>query len=336
MILELIDTKNTELLNLVTDKLIDIIKSGNSLSDYSLQNILEFCIKTRDISLVEHILKFIDYDKLKYFQSPIKCAIEINESQIFEVLWGKFSEKIEEHSDIRDLINAAIKSENMGFFHIIWDKFSEKILDLHKKSAIDVALKSENEFKIDTVVKKYIGGNYSKSESKFLIQNLLKSKQDVISKEIKILFSKLLVKLKTVDFESLKYFYQNNALYEKDDNGFPLAYYLSQKEVDIPARKLLDSMDINKYLPEGSSVFSRSSSYKYYVNKEASKSIMIVTGEDHNGAFNYDKINKYLNKGFNITTIDHRKEKDVCLKIIYLIITHISKSNQLIYIIQIC
>ena len=62
---------------------------------------------------------------------------------------GKFSEKIEEHSDIRDLINAAIKSENMGFFHIIWDKFSEKILDLHKKSAIDVALKSENEFKID-------------------------------------------------------------------------------------------------------------------------------------------------------------------------------------------
>ena len=41
LILELIDTKNTELLNLVTDKLIDIIKSGNSLSDYSLQNILE-------------------------------------------------------------------------------------------------------------------------------------------------------------------------------------------------------------------------------------------------------------------------------------------------------
>jgi hypothetical protein len=41
---------------------------------------------------------------------------------------------------------------------------------------------------------------------------------------------------------------------------------------------------------------------------------MIVTGEDHNGAFNYDKINKYLNKGFNITTIDHRNEKDVCLK----------------------
>ncbi|MBY0580859.1 MAG: hypothetical protein K2P53_04170 [Rickettsiales bacterium] len=117
-----------------------------------------------------------------------------------------------------------------------------------------------------------------------------------------------------MDFESLKYFYQNDALYEKDDNGFPLAYYLSQKEVDIPARNLLDSLDINKYLPEGSSIFSRSSSYKYYVNKEASKSIMIVTGEDHNGAFNYDKINKYLNKGFNITTIDHRNEKDVCLK----------------------
>ncbi len=84
---ELIAAKNTELLNLVTDKLIDIIKSGNSLSDYSLQNILEFCIKTRDISLIEHILKFIDCDKFKYLQSAITCAIEINESQIFEVLW---------------------------------------------------------------------------------------------------------------------------------------------------------------------------------------------------------------------------------------------------------
>ena len=284
------------------------------LSDDHLKDILEFCIKARDISLIEHILKFIDCDKFKYLQSAVTCAIEINEHQIFDILWGKFSEKIEEPSDIRILIKAAIKSENMEFFHIIWDKFSEKIPNHHKKSVIDVALKSENEFKIDTVVKKYIGGNYSASENKFLIQNLLKSKQDVISKEIKILFSKLLLKVKTVDFESLEYFYQNDALYEKDGNGFPLAYYLSQKEVDISSRKLLDSMDINKYLPEGSSVFSRSSSYKYYVNKEASKSIMIVTGEDHNGAFNYDKINKYLNKGFNITTIDHRNEKDVCLK----------------------
>ena len=311
---ELIDAKNTELLNLVTDKLIDIIKSDD-LGKYYLKDILEFCIKTRDISLVEHILKFIDCDKFKYLQSAVTCAIETNEHQIFDILWGKFSEKIEKPSDIRILIKAAIKSENMEFFHIIWDKFSEKILDFHKKSVIDVALKSENEFKIDTVVKKYIAGYYSDSESKFLIQNLLKSKQDVISKEIKILFSKLLLKVKTVDFESLKYFYQNDALYEKDENGFPLAYYLSQKEVDISSRKLLDSMDINKYLPEGSSIFSRSSSYKYYVNKEASKSIMIVTGEDHNGAFNYDKINKYLNKGFNITTIDHRNEKDICLKL---------------------
>ena len=310
---ELIDAKNTELLNLITDKLIDIIKSDDS-GEYRLKDILEFCIKARDISLIEHILKFIDCDKFKYLQSAVTCAIEINEHQIFDILWGKFSEKIEEPSDIRILIKAAIKSENMEFFHIIWDKFSEKIPNHHKKSVIDVALKSENEFKIDTVVKKYIGGNYSASENKFLIQNLLKSKQDVISKEIKILFSKLLLKVKTVDFESLEYFYQNDALYEKDGNGFPLAYYLSQKEVDISSRKLLDSMDINKYLPEGSSVFSRSSSYKYYVNKEASKSIMIVTGEDHNGAFNYDKINKYLNKGFNITTIDHRNEKDVCLK----------------------
>ena len=310
---ELIAAKNTELLNLITDKLIDIIKSDDS-GEYHLKDILEFCIKARDISLIEHILKFIDCDKFKYLQSAVTCAIEINEHQIFDILWGKFSEKIEEPSDIRILIKAAIKSENMEFFHIIWDKFSEKIPNHHKKSVIDVALKSENEFKIDTVVKKYIGGNYSASENKFLIQNLLKSKQDVISKEIKILFSKLLLKVKTVDFESLEYFYQNDALYEKDGNGFPLAYYLSQKEVDISSRKLLDSMDINKYLPEGSSVFSRSSSYKYYVNKEASKSIMIVTGEDHNGAFNYDKINKYLNKGFNITTIDHRNEKDVCLK----------------------
>ncbi|WHA05393.1 hypothetical protein N3Z17_02465 [Candidatus Bandiella numerosa] len=332
---ELIDAKNTELLNLITDKLIDIIKSDDS-GEYRLKDILDFCIKARDISLIEHILKFIDCDKFKYLQSAVTCAIEINEHQILDILWGKFSEKIEEPSDIRILIKAAIKSENMEFFHIIWDKFSEKIPNHHKKSVIDVALKSENEFKIDTVVKKYIAGYYSDSESKFLIQNLLKSKQDVISKEIKILFSKLLVKLKTVDFESLEYFYQNDALYEKDGNGFPLAYHLSQKEVDIPARKLLDSLDINKHLPEGSSVFSRSSSYKYYVNKEASKSIMIVTGEDHNGAFKYDKINEYLNKGFNITTIDHRNEKDVCLKIIYLIITHISKSNQLIYIIQIC
>ena len=41
---------------------------------------------------------------------------------------------------------------------------------------------------------------------------------------------------------------------------------------------------------------------------------MVITGEDHNGAFNYNNINNYLKKGFNITVIDHRNEKDACLK----------------------
>ena len=72
-------------------------------------------------------MKFIDCNKFQYSKNVITLAIEINEHQIFDILWDKFSEKIEEPSDIRILIKAAIKSENMGFFHIIWDKFANQI-----------------------------------------------------------------------------------------------------------------------------------------------------------------------------------------------------------------
>jgi hypothetical protein len=51
--------------------------------------------------------------------------------------------------------------------------------------------------------------------------------------------------MKMVDFENLSHFSQDEILNAKDENGFPLSYHLFQKEVDIPARKLLDSIDIN-------------------------------------------------------------------------------------------
>ena len=128
-------------------------------------------------------------------------------------------------------------------------------------------MKSENEFKIDTVLKKYLTYHYTDSEIKYLSQ----SPENLISKELKILFSKLLLKMKMVDFENLSHFSQDEILNAKDENGFPLSYHLFQKELDISARKLLDSIDINKYLPEGTNIFSRSSSYKHYINKEGRK-----------------------------------------------------------------
>ena len=289
-----------------------IITYDKQLNSSFFLDILEDSIKAKNIELIKYILKFIDCDKFIYFPRVITHTIEINEYQIFDLLWGKFSEKIKHPIDISNLIDTAIKSDNIEYFNIVWDKFSEK--ELYGSKIIVSVLKSENEFKIDAVVKKYIVSHYSDSEIKYLIKNLSQSLQNIISKEIKILFSKLLLKMKMVDFENLSHFSQDEILNAKDENGFPLSYHLFQKEVDIPARELLDSIDIDKSLPEGINIFSRGSSYKHYVNREANKSIMIVTGEDHNGAFNYNYIDIYLKKEFNITAIDHRNEKDLCLK----------------------
>ena len=240
---------------------------GKKLNNSVFLDILEDSIKAKNIELIKYILKFIDCDKFHYFQRAITHTIEINEYQIFDLLWEKFSDKIKYPIDISNLIDTAIKSDNIEFFNIIWGKFSEK--NVYGFKIIVSALKSKNEFKIDTVLKKYLTYHYSDSEIKYLLKNLSQSPQNIISKEIKILFSKLLLKMKTVDFENLSHFSQDETLYEKDEDGLPLLYHLFQKEVDIPARELLDSIDINKYLPEGINIFSRSSSYKHYISKEA-------------------------------------------------------------------
>ncbi len=311
---ELIDAKNTKLLNLATNQLINIIKSNASLGNYYLNKLLEKAIASQELQIIKFITSVV-FNKISrlYGNEIIKYAIDINDGTLLEQIISICGETLDTW-DISSLIDTAIKSDNIEYFNIVWDKFSEK--ELYGFKIIVSALKSKNEFKIDTVLKKYLTYHYSESEIKYLLKNLSQSPQNLISKEIKILFSKLLLKMKMVDFENLSHFSQDEILNAKDENGFPLSYHLFQKEVDIPARKLLDSIDINKYLPEGTNIFSRNSSYKHYVNREANKSIMIVTGEDHNGAFNYNytPINTYLKKGVNITAIDHRNEKDLCLK----------------------
>ena len=105
---ELIDAKNTKLLNLATNKLTDIIKSNASLGNYYLSKLLEKAITSQELQIIKFITSVV-VNKISrlYGNEIIKYAIDINDGALLEQIISICGETLRT-SDIKMIVDHAI------------------------------------------------------------------------------------------------------------------------------------------------------------------------------------------------------------------------------------
>ena len=122
---ELIAAKNTELLNLVTDKLTDIIKSG-TIGDYYLKELFDKAITSDEPQIAKLIATaLVGKIGISYVNTIIKYAVDTNDNALLEEIISTYGDTLYS-SDIKVIIKHAIAGDNK-VLELVWDKFANQI-----------------------------------------------------------------------------------------------------------------------------------------------------------------------------------------------------------------
>jgi len=122
---ELIAAKNTELLNLVTDKLTDIIKSG-TIGDYYLKELFDKAITSDEPQIAKLIATaLVGKVSTSYVNMIIKYAVDTNDNALLEEIISTYGDTLYS-SDIKVIIKHAIAGDNK-VLELVWDKFANQI-----------------------------------------------------------------------------------------------------------------------------------------------------------------------------------------------------------------
>ena len=258
--------------------------------------------------------------------SLIKDAINSGDLSNIQRAIDKFGGKVTSDEQMREyyvnqLVKIAIESKNQEVFDVIFSQFTDTISksQICSSDVIITALKSGQVNILKPIAKQLLHNIENFAIAEELIDEAINFAIDVDSnvdsnviKEIKKCIAPLLIKLKTLDNEIIAHFSEEEILNSKDSEGFPLAYYLIQKKAQNSTKESLQTVDFNKNMPQGHNINIKNHSNIHYKTDATQKTIMIITGADHNGAFDNLVIDAYFKKGYSVISQDHRNETNFC------------------------